>query len=450
MVKRHSLGSRLVCTLAFGFVCAAAVPARAQRADGPYAGIFDGSQNDSQQERTQTQAQTLDLRGSTFSALDDNVLPPAGAAADQFRQDGLSGGANAGLYYDVRGNQTHFQVNGGGSFQRYMASQSFSAMAYSTDSSLTTHFTPRLVLEATGALGYSPFYQFAPFLTAAAPSPSLVAPGYGLASVAQRNRTYDSGATLTENFSKRSSISIGGSWHNVQFLDSPSNDLLVWGGRATFIHHISRPLAFHLGYGRDEGRYSVASAERVINEALDIGVDYGDSLPFSRRTSLTFAVGTGAVRQATNTRYRVNGNATLTRGLARSWSASLSYVRRTEFVTGFAQPLFTDSVVTGLDGLLGRRVRWTLSGGYSRGEIGFAEAASASNNFGTYTGTTRLEAALNRRVALYGQYNYYYYNVSAASTLAELLPKFSRQTVTAGLTLWVPFINQVRSSGDSR
>ncbi len=58
--------------------------------------------------------------------------------------------------------------------------------------------------------------------------------------------------------------------------------------------------------------------------------------------------------------------------------------------------------------------------------------------------------AVTRRIGIFTDYSFYRYEVPAGSTVFTVLPKFSRQSVTAGLTLWVPLISDKRSSSDSR
>ena len=45
-----------------------------------------------------------------------------------------------------------------------------------------------------------------------------------------------------------------------------------------------------------------------------------------------------------------------------------------------------------------------------------------------------------RLVAMYAQYGYYRSDLPMGSTTLDILPRFSRETASIGLSLWVPII----------
>ena len=148
-----------------------------------------------------------------------------------------------------------------------------------------------------------------------------------------------------------------------------------------------------------------------------------------------------------DTHFRLNGSAGLSRGFGRSGSASLSYLDAIEFNAGFREPILRDSVSGGVSNQFGRRMTWSAQAGYIRGNIGFGSTAShyTSSNAGG-----SLNVALTRRIGMFTDYSVYRYDVPAGSTVFTSLQKFSRQSVSAGLSLWAPIISDKRSPRDSR
>ena len=136
---------------------AAASPAYAQRANGPYSGLFGGT---SSADRTQG----LDFNMSLFGAYDDNEFP-ALAASDiidpRLKQSGASVGTTASLNYDLTGERAHFTWSGGGTGRKY--SSPGAVVAYNTGSSLSLKLREKLVFTASGGASYSPFFQFSAF-----------------------------------------------------------------------------------------------------------------------------------------------------------------------------------------------------------------------------------------------------------------------------------------------
>ncbi len=173
-----------------------------------------------------------------------------------------------------------------------------------------------------------------------------------------------------------------------------------------------------------------------MNRTIDAGVDYADALTFARRATLSFSTSTTATRSAGGTHYRLNGSVRLTRAFNRTWSTWVGYNRDTEFRIGFSAPLLADSIETGLSGLFSWRAQWSAGAGYTRGTVGFGP-----NDFSTYIGTSRLDFALTRKIAVFGQYTYYHHDLPPGSSALDFIPRFSRQVATVGLSLYLPLLN---------
>jgi hypothetical protein len=433
------IAARFVCVVAFASFTAA--PAWAQRESGPFGGLFGGQNADRQQ--------SLDVRGSFFGAYDDNVLDasrPQAAIDPRFRKSGISGGASGSLVYDRRGDWVQFGLNGGTSVRQYAASPDLATAMYYGGTSLAVKTGAKLDFDARGSFAYSPFYQFAPFLDAGGSDLGPLGPGFGLAAIAERNTTMNASVGMTSRFTSRSSVGISVNGRETRLLDSPAHDLRSIGGQAFFQHRISRGLGFHLGYARDRIEYSAPDTPRVTNESFDGGIDYGDTLSFARRVSLSFSTSTSAVRVRDETHFRINGEVVLSRGFRRTWSTAIGYVRATEFVAGFRDPVLSDSVRGSVGGMLARRVHWTTGLGYTRGRVGYVD----SSTLAAYSASSKLSYGMTRLLGLYGQYSYYHYSVPSGAAVLDFFPRFSRQAVSAGLTLWIPIVNDTRAPRDTR
>ncbi|MGZ8797050.1 MAG: hypothetical protein ACXW2F_06870 [Thermoanaerobaculia bacterium] len=436
-MNTRSLAS-LVCTLMLGL--AAPQPTLAQRANGPYSGVLGGQPDENR-------TQGLDLHGSMFGAWDENMFPASEATRQldpRLKQSGASAGVSGSLAYDRRGDRAQFVLNGGANAREYASSPNLVA-AYQAATMLTANLTPKLMFNAGGSASYSPFFQFAPFLDVGMSRVGPLTGNFGYAALAERNMRLDASVGLTNNFTKRTSLFITASGREWRLLDDPQNNLRSWGAHAGIRHNLTRGLGVHLGYGRDQNEYAFAGMAPYVNQTIDAGVDYNETLSFARRTALSFSTSTQAIRYNGGTHYRLNGSARLTRGFRRSWSTWIGYDRNTEFRIGFRAPLLTDSVNAGIAGLATRRIKWSAGAGYTHGTIGFD-----ANAFSAYGGTVRADLALTRMLALFGQYAYYHYEVPPGSSVLDLVPRFSRQVATVGLTVWVPLIKDVRAPEQPR
>jgi hypothetical protein len=433
-VSAHAFVAWFLCILVAWL--GATAPALAQRANGPYAGAF-GPQPDADQ------IQGLDLSGAFLGAYDHDVYPtvPSSEALDpRLNASGPSGGVTGTLSYDRRGDRTQFALTGAAAARRYASSPDLTAAAYQVASSLSASVTSRLVLSARGALDYSPFFEFAPFLDPGSGTVGPVGPGFGHATVAEPNLGLDASIGMTDNLTKQTSVVATVEGRDRRMPDAPENNLRTWRASAGLRHRLSQALGLHFQYAREQNEYAFAAAAPFVNETIDAGVDYGDTLSFARRTALSFTTSTTATRYLGETHYRLNGSARLSRGFGRTWSSWVGYNRDTEFRIGFSAPLLSDSIDAGLAGQFSWRARWSTGVGYTNGTIGFG-----SDRFHTYSATSRLDFALNRMLAVFGQYGHYDYEVPPGSSTLNLVPRFSRQTVVIGLSAYLPLVRDVRA-----
>jgi hypothetical protein len=219
-----------------------------------------------------------------------------------------------------------------------------------------------------------------------------------------------------------------------------TTDLATQSGGFAYTLHLTRYAGFHAGVISRSAQYQLsAGASHLRTYDIDIGLNYGRPISFSRRTTLKFSSGSSLIPQDGKTYYRITGNASLTHEMARTWTASLRYDRSTQFVEGFPQPFYSDAIAANVGGSPSRRVNLTFSGGYATGQVGLSATGGA---FGTYTGSARLGISANRHVALYSEYVYYHYRFGQPLSVPEAFPgQLDRQTARVGLKLWFPLFN---------
>jgi hypothetical protein len=137
----------------------------------------------------------------------------------------------------------------------------------------------------------------------------------------------------------------------------------------------------------------------------------------------------------------VNGNATLTRSISRSWSASIGYYRGVTYMVGFTQPFSSDSGSAGVGGQIVPRLFFSAGAGASRSQAVFEQ----SGNLIAYTGSARLTYGLFGNVGLYAQASYYKYSIPP--TVLEsfgFTPQLQRRSVSVGVSTWLPLIKPPR------
>jgi hypothetical protein len=182
-------------------------------------------------------------------------------------------------------------------------------------------------------------------------------------------------------------------------------------------------------------------------DGLDAGLNYGDQLAIARRTTLSFGTSTSVYHSTgSSTNFRVNGNVGLTHSMGRTWSASVGYVRDAGFVAGFNNLVMTDSVSASVGGLIAPRIRWNSGVWWSRGEIGIDSTSHYTNTWANST----LSFALTRSLAAYAQYSFNQYQTPAHSSTIVTLTDFSRHSVSAGVSAWLPIFNTRSTPRDTR
>jgi hypothetical protein len=418
-----------------GAFAAVVSPAAAQRAAGPYEGILGASEPGDARHM-------LTARASIYGVWEDvsseaeNLAP-----ANPFLRSGFAGGASAGLAHARRTRRNQWLSSADTVLRVYGSGDDPVAAIFSGRSGLTSSLSSRISFSGAVGFLYSPFYELAPALDQRFTTTGGVGGGFGVATADQRNTSIDGDVALNVRLSRRDTLEVGANGRRYNFLDEPESDITWYSGRASVRHVLTRTLGIHGGYSRGESKYESALTPPLRNDTIDVGVDYGDTLQFSRRTAVSFTTSTSVLRWIDETHFRLNASASLTRAFGRTGSGSVQYIRDNDFSPGFREPLLTDTISGAYSDQIGRRTSWFASGGYTRGTIGFEEESS---HYTSHNAGARLTTAVTRHWGIFGDYSYYRYAVPPGATFFTLLPKFSRNSISVGLTMWVPLINDAR------
>ena len=435
--------NRWLCTISIAVLGLAANPsqAKAQRAAGPYSGILGAAE-------AADARHTLTARASMYGAWDD-VSSDAEefTSTNRFFRSGFAGGATGALAHARRTSRNQWLSTANSMLRVYGSGDDAVAATFSGRTGLTSSLSSRLSFSGAVGFLYSPFYELAPALDQSVTNTGALGGGFGVATADQRNTSTDGDVSLHLRLSRRDTFEAGANGRRYDFLDQPDSDITWYTGRVTFRHVLTRSLGLHVGYSRGEASYESTLAPPLRTDTIDVGVDFGDTLQFSRRTALSFTTSTSAMRWVDETHYRLNASAALTRAFGRTGSGSVQYIRDNDFSPGFREPLLTDTISGAYADQIGRRTSWFASVGYTRGSIGFEEESS---HYNSHNVGARLTTALTRQWGIFGEYSYYRYEVPPGSTFFTLFPKFSRNTISVGLSLWAPLINDTRSVTPTR
>jgi hypothetical protein len=217
----------------------------------------------------------------------------------------------------------------------------------------------------------------------------------------------------------------------------------VAGGDVSY--NLAKGLALRAGYTLNQGMYYFPDSHvrRLKAENIEGGIEFNRALSFSRRTTLAFQTGTARVTDAGHATYRLTGLARLGYEVGRTWALSVAYDRSVSFSEIFQQPVFTDGVNAGVNGLITRRVSLRTSVGTGRGEIG---VTGPGRGFNHYTTSAVLGVAVTRNFEVGLEHVYYVYGFQSGVALPEGLAKdLHRQNIKIYGTLWEPLFFRRRT-----
>ncbi len=416
----------------------------------PYRGLFGGGADVTQP--------GLRLVLSGAGGHDSNLLATQQGGAGStsaLLQRGFSGqfgeGSSTLTYLRQRGD-TSFTVGGSSTGRLYPQLDRPTTQSHFATAQLDFRIGRRWAVSLGQSAHYASFYHLEAVPTGVgsfAQPPSLappvaVSPDAGVGS--NGTHGYDSNVNLTQFFGPRNTVA----YHYMRRKSDTgfaNRRLNSWGAGALYQRGMTRYSALRVGYSYVEGRYQGAPvATRTPLHDVDTGIDYARPLSFSRRTTVGFSGGMLMFNRDNAMLYRFQGASNIAHEFGRTWNLDLAYNRGAQLVDVLDAPVFSDTVTGHLGGFLGGgRLELSIDGDYSNGQLSYS---ANRNDMVSYSGSGRLEYALNDRWMMYGAYTYYSYDFGANVTLpAELLPAVARHSARVGFSVWFPLTTQRGSRG---
>jgi hypothetical protein len=415
------------------------VVAGAQSARNPFAGLFGTEPQRSGREFTSVTFRSTS--GAQMGwALENEFTLPEGVIPE-----GISAGADAVLSAQYVRDRAQVIAQGRYSYQEYRQEPPFGAPAFDAGVSARVRPRTRLAFQGGANIARSPYFQL---LWLAPVQTGPIAPIDRAAMLLMQNDSLSATAGIVSHYTRRSSLEVTGFMRQTDFAYSPQRDFSTLGGQALWRRQMSRDVAVRGGYGREQLEQRLtADQKRVINERVDVGIEYGRSLPFGRRTSFGFGTDTSVVRENDGPRhFRLNGNVRLEHGFARTWQVIAGARRGSEFLPGFNSVVFTDSGNAALAGYLSKRLILNVNAEGGQGQAGLSDA----RKFISYSASTKVTFALTRHFGVFTQYAYYHYQMPANSEALFEVPRGARQSVAIGVETWASIFDKDKVIRDPR
>jgi hypothetical protein len=431
----------LCCLLACGLAGSAFAQAPLPDPQGkprparPFRALFGGSDHDP------TSRQALDLRLSSSGNYNDILTPldtTPDAPANPWLRDAFSSGLSVQPSYTRRWTKGAFAASSSHALSYYPSSSALTGAAHAANVSVNNSFGQFLDVRAAQSASYSPFYglgmlAFQGSGVGAFPLTSL----YDVANTHNLQLFTNAGATA--HVTRRISMSADYGRQELQFTEQKrSSSSQSLAGRVQV--RLTRNASVRVGYTSYVGDFGALfiGGVRVQQHDIDAGIDFNRALSVTRRTTFGFGTGSTVYTTPLRTYYRILVNAHLDREIGHSWTARTDYRRGLQWLQGFPEPVFSDTVTLGAGGFLSSRAQLSFGAGYSNGEPGLSGGPSSMK---MYSGHAQLRYALSRFMALSAQYVYYNQRFDAGFPRAAGVPgQLERQTVMAGVDLFVPLL----------
>ncbi len=390
--------------------------------------------------------QSLLFTASAYGGYDDNVIGgQAGIGSNPANQVGGSVlGGDATLTYSKNVEQrTSFMANLSAAERYYPHNSDLSAASFSVGAGVSHQLAHRTRVHASENVGFQPTYQLGLFPNFPDESLGAVLPSnLDYAVLKSTSVLSNTNVSLEQQLSRRSSLTLDYEFFDQTFradsAETGAADLQSQGAGIHFRRQLNRYMGLRLGYEYRHAVYNYPARNVVDGHNIDAGVDYARSIGLSRHTTFSFSTGSTIVSFNGERFVNVTGNANLSHLFSRNWQGRVVYNRDLSFVASLSQPVFADSATAQLQGILAQRVSMTVSGGWLSGTLGLATQTSRVN---TGTGAVSLVWALTDYLGATADYSYYSYDFSNATALPiGLKPRFDRNSVRGGLTLWLPLL----------
>lgn len=412
-----------------------ASPALAQGGARPYRGLFGGGVGDTEQSLVATASMGAGYDTDVLAATLNRQQPQGSGSAGWLAQGG------AGLNYLLARDRYQMGSTAVTSGQ-YSPEMSSPLRTYSGSLGGSVRLLDKPSLTADSTLRYQPYTFLGaiadteqPFVGQSAPLDTSTVVG------SEHYLTYLGGLALSQPLSRRVTFSSSYQYRQSYRQD---NEFASQGVSAQVNVRVSRDVSLFGGYRANQGRY--ASGRTYWNHQPTIGADMGKALSLTRRTTISFGVGSTAVNNAGDTSVRATGSASLAHDVGRTWRLTANYSRGLRYVETFDEPLFSDFAGVGFGGLVNQRVQVFASAGAARGE-----GVASQGSYNTLSGTAGMIVGLSRYSSFNVTYTRYRYDFDERIQIPEgASNEYERHGIRASVGFWMPLATQRRRSNASR
>jgi hypothetical protein len=416
-------------------VCAAPSYAQRPRPDRPYRGLFGGNGADP------NSTQALDLNISLFGAYDQNILAASGQIAidPRFQKNGNYDNGTVSLDYSLRIPRVTFDFTGGTSYRYYPSSAELNGATSFVSAGVTAKLSPLTEFRASESASYLPFYSLGAVPGLTSGTTGQVAPILSNYPLVQDSAiSVSSSASVEHHLTGRASFTPD---YLVQYTKYRTSDRLYydWLAGTRYAYKLSSRTSLRVGYHYRRFAYtSFGVSQPTDGHDVDFGIDFTKPLSPTRTMTYGFDVGTSVYTEYSRSFVLATANGYVNRQISRSWTANVLYNRGVQYVAGFPNLFYSDSVTAGLSGFLNQLSRVNLSASYSNGQAGIQ---TTNQGYRTYSGVAGYQLALGRFIALFAEYDYYHYIFDPTVVLpAGMNRGLNRQSIRGGLNLWVPLL----------
>jgi hypothetical protein len=412
----------------------------AQGNPGPFGGLFGRTPS-----RVGVDTKVFEIRGSAGGQWNDTLHNDAPDRPEP-PFTGASATSGASATFARRSDRLNFQMGSNVEYQHSLASDRTSGTSVDGGVALTGRLTTRVSAEMAVNYRQSPYYQFYP--TFQWRGPGLWVPGlpYEVTTIGYRGGTAHVGGSY--QYSRSGTLSATASRGETWFPTSPNSDSTMSRYEGLWTRRLNRDFALRLGYGRQEIQVHSSPVAEHVEEQIEAGVDFNKALTIVPRTTLAFTTHTSIIRRPDHdTGYRLNGEFLLSRRFRRTWRVEFSGRRGTDFLPGFVQPLFVDGLGLSMSGMLSNRIEFVTLVDGRRGVFGYDAELGRFEMAGS---TTNVNIAITRHLGIYGRYGFYHQDTPSGVSSIAATGRLSRQSISAGISTWIPIFVRERTPIDSR
>lgn len=369
------------------------------------------------------------------------------AASDDYpvrsvvQRSGSFTGMMANLTYDRRTPKTTLAFRGAGSGRYYPDLQEYSVPRYQSEVDFLAYLnsTRSSRLRVGQRLDYQPYYTLP--IAGALVTPALDQIGLGASRedhlVPRESYISSTNATYMRDLGTRTSLTVDGGYRFTYSAD-PTFDVKDLNVNGRVLHKLAANFGLRGGAGYRIGTLpSTALINSVRGQDVDFGVEYSKGLSKMRRATFIANVGASVLESGAERTYRMTTNGSVRYDMPDRWSLQVDYDRGFRIIEGFADPFFSNGLMTRLTGFIGPRIEASIELGGSAGQVGFE-----GRTYRNFQGAAQVRYAFTRHIAVEAQGLAYQYDFDEGTPLGAgvgFIPRASdRRGGRVAVVFWLP------------